>query len=66
VLSSLLSAILHDGTKEEGDAFEERFGLKPLEPMIRFRTLDPSLLGRLGVSHTEMGVSLGAFRRLPA
>jgi len=66
VLSSLLSAILYDGTKEEGDAFEERFGLKPLEPMIRFRTLDPGLLGRLGVSHTEMGVTLGAFRRLPA
>lgn len=66
VLGSLLEMLLPDGAKSEGNSFEERFGLKPLESLIRFRTLDQTLLNRLGLSHSEMGLSLSGFCQLPA
>jgi len=65
VLASMLDVLLPDEAKVEGDSFEERFGLKPLELLIRFRTLDQTLLNRLGLSHPEMGLPLSVFCQLP-
>jgi hypothetical protein len=64
VLATMLDVLLPDGAKVEGNSFEERFGLKPLETLIRFRTLDQMLLSRLGLSHSEMGLPLGVFCNL--
>jgi hypothetical protein len=61
VLSSLLSTILPESAKAEGGAFESRFGLKMLEPLIRFRVLDPNLQSRLEFTHAEMGLPLSVF-----
>jgi hypothetical protein len=65
VLGSMLETLVPEGAKKEGKSFEERFGLKPLEPLVRFRTLDKSLLAQLGLSHPEMGLTLGIFNQLP-
>jgi hypothetical protein len=66
VLSSLLEALLPDTAKTEGGNFEARFGLKSLQPLVRFRTLDPALRHRLDVSHADMGLPLPVFCQLPA
>jgi len=66
VLSSLLSVLLPNGAITEGDTFEERFGLKPLEPMILFRALDSDIPGRLGLAFAEMGLPLDTFCKLHA
>jgi hypothetical protein len=66
VLASMLDWILPAEAKSEGATFEERFGLKPLEPSIRFRSLDPAVQARLGLSHEEMALPLGAFCALRA
>jgi hypothetical protein len=64
LLSSLLSFVVPPETIAVGN-FEERFGLKPLESMIRFRVLDPTLMSTLGITHQEMGLPLEAFCSLP-
>jgi len=61
VLASMLDHVLPPEAKAEGDSFEERFGLKPLEPLIRFRTLDPAIRMQLGFSHDRMGLPLETF-----
>lgn len=65
VLSSILSELLPEDSKSTGSTFEERFGLKSCEPLIRFRVLDPALLSKLGLSHQEMGLPLLSFSKLP-
>jgi hypothetical protein len=66
VLASMLDFILPPNAKAEGTSFEERFGIKPLEPTIRFRTLDPAVQARLGFSHQEMALPLQLFCHLNA
>lgn len=66
VLANMLSVLLPAETQREGNSFENRFGLKPLESLIRFRMLDQKLLVHLGLSHLEMGLPLGIFCRLSA
>ncbi|MGO8928271.1 MAG: Wadjet anti-phage system protein JetD domain-containing protein [Limisphaerales bacterium] len=66
VLSSMLTELLPESARAEADTFDERFGLKSCEPLIRFRTLDAGLLTKLGLSHEEMGLPLSIFRKLPA
>jgi hypothetical protein len=64
VLSSMLSELLPDAAKSEGDTFEQKFGLKTCEPLIRFRTLDPALRETFGISHDEMALSVSSFAGL--
>lgn len=66
VLASMLDFILPAEAKAKGASFEERFGLKPLEPTIRFRALDPAVRVLLGFSHEEMALPLGLFCALKA
>jgi hypothetical protein len=66
VLASMLDFILPPDAKAEGTSFEERFGIKPLESTIRFRSLDPAVQARLGFSHEEMALPLGLFCHLNA
>ena len=66
VLANMLGVLLPEGTKMDGCLFEVRFGLKSLEPLVRFRVLDSTLLSQLGISHSEMGLPLGIFCQLPA
>jgi hypothetical protein len=64
VVASMLESILPDAAKSEGETFEERFGLKRCEPLVRFRLLDPELMQRLGMPQDELGLPVGAFRAL--
>lgn len=64
VLASMLDHLLPPAGKAEGNTFEERFGLKPLEPLIRFRALDPLVRVRFGFSHDRMGLPLETFGSL--
>lgn len=66
ILTSLLNTILPESAKMEGETFEARFGLKPLEPTIRFRALYPSVIQQLKMSDERMGLPLDRFRVLPA
>ena len=54
VIGSMLDFLLPDEAKSDGNSFEERFGLKPLAPLVRFRMLDQMLLKTLALSHSEM------------
>lgn len=45
-----------------GSGFEQRYGLKYDEPLIRFRVLDPKLSGSCGVS--DLSAPLGEFHAL--
>ena len=65
VIGSLLDFLLPNDAKSDGNSFEERFGLKPLEPLIRFRVLDQTLLKTLALSHPELGLPLAVFCCLP-
>ena len=65
VIGSMLDFLLPDEAKSDGNSFEERFGLKPLAPLVRFRMLDQMLLKTLALSHSEMGLPLEVFSRLP-
>jgi len=66
LLSSLLQAILPPESVNEGDTFEGKFGLKPLEPLVRFRVLDGALMERLDIRQSELGLPISRFRLLPA
>jgi hypothetical protein len=65
VISDMLYFLLPDDAKSAGNSFEERFGLKPLEPLVRFRVLDQKLQLSLGFSHCEMGLPLQIFCQMP-
>jgi hypothetical protein len=60
----MLEHILPTESKAEGSTFEERFGLKPLEPSVRFRSLDAAVQAKFGFSHDRMSLPLGTFAAL--
>lgn len=64
VLASMLEHILPAESKAEGSTFEERFGLIPLEPSVRFRSLDAAVQAKFGFSHDRMSLPLGTFAAL--
>ena len=64
ILRSLLDFLLSDSAKVEADRFEERFGLRYDEPLIRFRLLDPELKVRFNLPVDDMAVPLSQFRSL--
>ena len=67
VLTSMLLAILpQDAKHPDGRNFEAKFGLKPLEEMVRFRALDPDVARDLHLTDPRMGLPLDRFRALPA
>lgn len=67
MLSSILMEILPAAAKNpQASTFEERFGLRTLEPTIRFRALDVSVIKRLQMTDERMGLPLDRFRALPA
>jgi len=67
VLTSLLLFLLPEEAKCPAErSFEKKFGLRPLEPMIRFRSLDPELTAKLRMTENRMGLPLDCFRTLPA
>ncbi len=66
VLTSLLLFLLPaEATCPTGNSFETKFGLRPLEPTIRFRSLDPKLTVNLRLTENRMGLPLDCFRNLP-
>jgi hypothetical protein len=66
LLNNLLIQILpKDFVNSEARTFEERFGLKSLEHVIRFRALDRSLINTLKMTDERMGLPLDRFRVFP-
>jgi hypothetical protein len=61
ILRNLLDFLLPDSAKVEADRFEERFGLRYDEPLIRFRLLDPQLKLRLNLPVDDLAVPLSRF-----
>lgn len=61
ILWDLLDFLLPDSTKVASDRFEERFGLRYDEPMIRFRILDPKLKLRINLPVDDLAVPLSQF-----
>jgi len=64
ILRSLLDFLLPESAKTNADRFEERFGLRYDEPLIRFRVLDPALKPYLRLPADDMALPLSQFRRL--
>lgn len=64
VLSRLLAAALPPETIVQGERFEERFGIRFDEPLIRLRLLDKSLRDSLHVPFPDLAVPLSCFRDL--
>lgn len=65
IVDSLLQALFPDRTAQRSEtSFEERFGLRSEEPLIRFRLLDEELLGKFGPVVTDASVPLGEALRL--
>lgn len=63
LLRSLLNALLPaSAICEEGKTFEERYGLKSVEPLIRIRFLDPALAPV--AAWTDISLPWSAFRQL--
>jgi len=64
VLRSLLDCVLADSCMAQCDRFEERFGLRYDEPLIRIRALDADLQARLGLICPDLSLPVGHFRGL--
>lgn len=64
ILQNLLDFLLPDAAKNIADRFEERFGLRYDEPLIRFRLLHPELKRRLNLPVDDAAVPLSQFRSL--
>lgn len=63
LLRSLFNALLPaSAVSEEGKTFEERYGLKSAEPLIRLRFLDPALAP--AAAWTDVSLPLSTFRQL--
>jgi len=64
VLSRLLIAGILPKAFVEADRFEERFGIRYDEPLIRLRLLDESLKDVLQVPFPDLAIPLSCFRHL--
>jgi hypothetical protein len=64
VLSRLLIAVISPNGFIEADRFEERFGIRYDEPLIRLRLLDESLKDLLQVPFLDVAIPLSSFRGL--
>lgn len=64
VLSRLLATTLPPETIVQGERFEERFGIRFDEPLIRLRLLDKALRDSLHVPFSDLAVPLSCFRDL--
>ena len=64
VLRGLLDHLLPDEARTDADRFEERYGLRYDEPLVRIRLLDPSLKANLGLPLDDLAVPLARFRAL--
>lgn len=62
ILRSLLDHLLPPTAKVDADRFEERFGLRFDEAVVRLRTLDPSN-SPFGVHFTDISVPVSELRR---
>ena len=66
ILTSLLLFLLPEEAKcTTTKSFEMKFGLRSLEPIIRFRSLDLDLTAKLQMTQNRMGLPLDCFRALP-
>jgi hypothetical protein len=66
VINSLLLAILpREHISPQAYSFEDRYGLKKIQPLVRFRLLDPGLVARFNFPDDELGLRLDRFARLP-
>lgn len=61
ILSRLLPVVLPPETIVEADRFEERFGIRFDEPLLRLRLLDESLINVLGVPFSDFAIPLSRF-----
>jgi len=64
VLRSLLDFLLPGDARRESARFEDRFGLRYDEPLVRFRLLDRRLKSRLGLPMGDAAVPLSEFQAL--
>lgn len=64
IIRKLFDFLLPDTAKNDTDHFEERFGLRYDEPLIRFRLLHPELKRRLSLPVDDLAVPLSQFRSL--
>jgi len=65
ILRRLLDFLLPDSIKAKSERFEERFGLRFDETLIRIRLLDPKLGRQLGLPIDDLSIPLTPFRSLP-
>ncbi len=64
ILRNLLDFLLPDSAKTEAERFEERFGLRYDEPLVRFRLLDPQLRARLSLPVDDLAIPVSQFKAL--
>ena len=64
ILSRLLTAGLSPKAIVEADRFEDRFGIRFDEPLIRLRLLDDSLINSLRVPFPDLAIPFRRFRGL--
>lgn len=64
VLRNLLDFLLPGTAKANANRFEDRFGLRYDEPLIRFRVLDSRLMGQLSMPEEDLAIPLSRFRAL--
>lgn len=64
ILTRLLYGVLPQETIVEANKFEERFGLRLDEPLIRLRILDESLKHVLQIPFTDFSIPLSCFHNL--
>lgn len=61
ILRDLLDVLLPESGKREADRFEERFGLRYDEPLIRLRLLDAEIKVHLNIPVDDMSLPLSQF-----
>lgn len=66
ILKSLLDAVLpEDAVHPAETRFEQRYGLRYDEPVVRLRLLDERLRARLGLPVSDLSTPISEFARLP-
>lgn len=64
ILRNLLDFLLPEHAKTRFERFEQRFGLRFDEPLVRFRLLDPELKWRTRLPVDDLATPLSQFRTL--